>query len=89
MGQVFGGKTMQFSGKLRPKNAAADADEPPADHGDIVIKGETVKNSKQHFDIKVKWQNISNYEKVWYGCGLIKKLKPVHFVIERESAIEG
>ena len=87
MGNVFGGRTMQYTGKLHPIDAEPEADEPPADHGDIVIKGETVKLSKQHFDIKVKWQNISNSARQW--CGLYTRLKPVKFVIERENAVEG
>lgn len=61
LGQVVGGKTSSYTGKLGPvkdeetvEDADAEAEDTP-DHGTVVITSETVVQSKQHFDFKLKW----------------------------------
>ena len=84
MSQLMGSKTQTFTGTLGPiKNEEeTEIDAEPEDHGSVTIVAETVKQSKQHFDIKLKWQNVNNYSKTC--CSLFKSLKPVYFEIQRE-----
>ena len=84
MGEVVGGKTCTLERDLKEVKEEEIDEEPDKEdsHGKVTINAETVKQSKQHFDLKLKWQNINNYNKMC--CSLFKSLKPVYFIIQRE-----